>query len=111
MKKIIAVMFVLLLIQKWGAINDFFNPPPDYAAAHAGKVIIYGTAWCGYCGKARNLLKDNNIAFYEYDIEKSLEGYNQFKRLGGSGVPMLLINGEIVKGYNAPKILELAMRE
>jgi mycoredoxin len=108
MKKWIVVVAALLIYQKWDVINRFVYPLPDYAAEHGGKVIIYGTAWCGYCTQARNLLNKNAIAFYEYDIEKSRIGREQFQRLGGNGTPLLLINGEVVKGYNPARILALA---
>jgi len=54
------------------------------------------------------LLKENNIQYVEYDIEKSADGAEQHKRLGGTGVPVMLINGQVVKGYNPERILQLA---
>jgi mycoredoxin len=74
MSKWIVVVAALLIYQKWDAINRFVYPLPDYAAEHQGKVIIYGTTWCGYCAQARKLLNENAIAFYEYDIERPLHG-------------------------------------
>ena len=83
MKKLFLVAIVLVIFQKWGAITNFINPPPDYSLAHDSKVILYATSWCGYCKKTRELLNDNNIAYFEYDIEKSQEGMEQHKKLGG----------------------------
>jgi len=110
MKNLILIAVVILVFQKWDSINNFINPPPDYAAAHDGKVILYATSWCGYCKKTRKLLEDNGVDYFEYDIEKSQEGNKQHKRLGGKGIPVLLINGEVVKGYNPARILELTKR-
>ncbi|MFK7815850.1 MAG: glutaredoxin family protein [Gammaproteobacteria bacterium] len=108
MKKYYIIIAVVAVVLNWSTIANFINPPPDYSAAHDGEVILYATSWCGYCEKARELLTKNNIKFHEYDIEKSPEGREQFKRLGGRGVPMLLINGEVLKGYDPSKIIELA---
>jgi glutaredoxin len=108
LKKVLFVAAIILVIQNWGYINKLINPPPDFAAEHDGKVILYATSWCGYCAKARKLLVENNIDFFEYDIEKSTEGHRQYKAVGGRGIPVLLINGEVVKGYNPKLILELA---
>jgi mycoredoxin len=108
LKKLIIFCLVILIYQKWGVVDNYLNPPPDYSEAHGGKVILYATAWCGYCKKTRALLNENNIPFYEYDIEKSQEGFKQHKSLGGKGIPVLLINGEVVNGYNPTRILELA---
>jgi len=108
MKKLIAIVIALVIIQKWGSILEVINPPPDYADAHSGQVILYATSWCGYCAKARKLLQENGIPYYEYNIETSQIGREQHKNLGGRGVPVLLINGVVVKGYNPAKILKLA---
>lgn len=106
MKKFIIAFAAIVLFQQWGTIQYYLNPPPDYAAAHGGKAILYATDWCGYCKKTRALLKEKNIEYVEYDIEKSEEGAEQHKRLGGRGVPVLLINGEVIHGYNPGGILE-----
>lgn len=108
LKKLFFIAFALILYLQWGAINYYLNPPPDYSQAHGGKVIMYATSWCPYCVQAREFLNDNNIEFVEYDIEQSQEGKEQHKRLGGRGVPVFLINGEVVKGFNQSKILALA---
>ncbi len=108
MKKWIFLAITVLTYQKWDSINHFVNPPPNYAAAHNGEVILYSTAWCSYCTKARKLLDKNGIAYFEYDIEKSAEGKIQYDTLGGDGVPLLLINHRLVQGFNSARIVELA---
>ena len=108
MKKWILFGLVVLTYQKWDQINYFISPPPDYAAAHNGEVILYSTDWCGYCSKARKLLDKNDIAYFEYDIEKSIEGKKQYDTLGGGGIPLLLINQNLVRGFSASRIIDLA---
>lgn len=107
MKKIIVIVIVLVVIQQWGKIQDFIDPLPDYAALHDGKVILYATSTCSYCKKTRKLMSDNNIDYFEYDINKSKEGRAQYTRIGKKVVPVLLINSEIITGYNPTKILQL----
>ena len=108
LKKIFLVAALVLVVQNWGEIKSLINPPPDFAADHDGKVILYATSWCGYCAKTRKLLLKNNIDYFEYDIEKSAEGNRQHKALGGRGIPVLLIKGKVIKGYNPNLIMELA---
>ena len=108
MKKIVLIVIGLAIFQNWEDIKHVVNPPPDYGSMHEEAVILYATQWCGYCKKARSLLSENNIPYYEYDIEKSLEGKEQHKNLGGKGIPVLLIDGEVIKGYSPSKILKLA---
>lgn len=109
MNRYIFILIVTLLFsyQKRDDIRGFFYPPPDYAAAHGVDVIMYGTSWCGYCAKTRALLEEHDITYFEYDIESSQEGYKQYTDLGGRGVPVLQIGGNVVKGYSPTRILEL----
>jgi glutaredoxin len=55
--------------------------------------------------KTRELFKENNISFVEYDIEKSERSLKEYKRLGGTGVPLIKINGKVIRGYNQKVIL------
>lgn len=73
-------------------------------------VILYATAWCGYCKKTREFLAENNIEYIEYDIEKSEEGRKQHKALGGRGVPVLDIKGTVIHGYSV-KNMKFTLKE
>ncbi|KEI73107.1 glutaredoxin [Endozoicomonas elysicola] len=108
LKTVMLFLLALFVYQKWDLINNYFNPPPDFSVQHGGKVILYSAEWCGYCKETRKLLEHQNIPFYEYDIEKSAEGFKQFKRLKGKGVPLVFIGGEVVRGYDPSQILRLA---
>jgi mycoredoxin len=103
--KIILLFLALVVFDQRDKILHYINPPPDYAALHDGKVILYATSWCGYCKKARQFLDQKKIPYFEYDIEKSEEGKRQYRALGGSGVPVLLVNGSVIKGYSPSEIL------
>ena len=70
-------------------------------------VILYSASWCGYCRKTREVLSGNNIPFIELDIEKSTDVYSEFKSLGGVGVPLVLVNKEIVKGFNPMEVMTI----
>lgn len=96
----------LAIFQNKSAIEGYIFPAPDYGDLHGGKVILYATSWCGYCKKARSFMNENNIPFYEYDIEKSAEGRAQYESIGGRGVPVLLVNGSVIKGYSSSEILK-----
>lgn len=108
MKKWFLVLLALLVLQKWGDITRWLNPPPDYGAMHGGKVVLYATDWCTYCAQTRELMRAHGITFHEYDIEKDPVGREQFERLGGVFVPLLVVRGEIIRGYDPEKLLELA---
>lgn len=111
LRRLLVVAALLAVYQKWPDIKAFIQPAPVVDAAHAGKVVLYSTEWCGYCDKARTLMRSNGIDFVELDIEKSAEGNRQHRQLGGGGVPVLVIGGEVVRGYAPERILQLAGRQ
>lgn len=74
------------------------------------KVVLYGTAWCGYCAKTRDYFKAHQIDFIDLDIEKSPEARKAHAKLGGGGVPVVLIGNRKIQGYNAGA-LEAALKK
>lgn len=79
------------------------QPVPEARACNASEqneVVLYSAVWCGYCKQTKQLLAQHNVNYCEYDIERSAEGYERFKRLGGEAVPLLQFNGSIIHGYN-----------
>lgn len=100
MKKYLLIIIALGIFFNWNALRDQFSPPPDFSAQHPEGVVLYATEWCGYCKKARDFFKQHDIAYVEYDIEKSPEGKAQYDQLHGSGIPLLVIRGEVLRGYD-----------
>lgn len=74
--------------------------PRSEAATAQPAVVLYATSWCGYCAATRELFEQNGIRYTELDIEKSTEGYEGHKKLGGRGVPVIAIDDEVVHGFN-----------
>lgn len=65
------------------------------------KVELFSTSWCGYCTKARNYFRSNNIPFSEYDIEKDKVAARRYKQMTTrSGVPFVLIGNRKIQGFN-----------
>jgi mycoredoxin len=98
-----------LIIFKWDVIRSELSPPPDFSAQHPEGVVLYATEWCGYCKKTREFFRQHNIAYVEYDIEKSAEGRAQYDQLHGSGIPLVMIRGQVMRGYD-PDALKEALR-
>jgi glutaredoxin len=109
MKKVIALLALLLVYEKWAYIDAWLNPPPAFVQDHFGTVVLYATEWCGYCQRARKLFEEKGIDYVEYDIEKSELAKQQFDQLGGRGVPVVLYNGEVIKGFSRQAILNLVL--
>jgi glutaredoxin len=69
-------------------------------------VIMYMTFWCGYCRKARDYIHSLNVDLVEYNIEKDKSKREEMlsKSGGSTGVPLIDIEGIIIKGYNPDAI-------
>lgn len=76
----------------------------NYVPASDANVILYGTSWCDYCRKTREYLAKNDIDYVDYDIESSAQGAKEYKQLHGRGVPLLVVNIKVIRGYNPPAI-------
>lgn len=108
MKNVVLLLIAVGIFLNWGKIRDELSPPPDFSAQHPEGVVLYATSWCGYCAKTRDFFKANKIDYVEYDIEKSAEGKAQYDQLNGSGIPLVVIRGEVVRGYN-PSVFKDAL--
>jgi glutaredoxin len=76
---------------------------PQKAIRKPKKVVMYSAVWCGICKKAKNYFQRKGIAFKEYDIETSDKGRRDYKRLNGSGVPLILVGKQRMSGFSASK--------
>ena len=84
-------------------INTYTNVTFDrsiYDTDPGSKVVMYSTDWCGYCKKARKYFRKNNIPFKEYDIEKNSEAVKRYKKMGATGVPVILVGSKRMNGFS-----------
>lgn len=71
------------------------------------KVIIYSTTWCAFCKTEKQYLDRLGVAYVEKDVEEDKAAYEELMaKNGGSfqGVPVTDIAGELVLGFDRPKI-------
>ncbi len=79
----------------------------DFAAYYPDaktRVVVYGTETCPYCAKARAYLKERQVAFGDFDVAKSEKGKQDFAKLGGKAVPVILIGDRQLVGFNQAAI-------
>ena len=56
----------------------------------------------------KSFFKTNGMDYVDYDISKNMEKRKEMiEKTGQMGIPVIDIEGEIVIGYNEPKIREL----
>jgi glutaredoxin len=73
-------------------------------------VIMYMTSWCPYCVKAREYLRSLDVNLIEYNIERDKSKRDEMlsKSGGSTGVPLIDVEGIIIRGYN-PSALRTAI--
>jgi glutaredoxin 3 len=74
------------------------------------RVLMYTTAWCPYCHRARRLLAEKGVPFQEIDLgEHPEERDNMLARSGGRRtVPQIFIGARHVGGSDELHALEWA---
>lgn len=84
------------------------DTPAESAAgepAAAPVVTLYSTTWCGWCRKSRQLMQSLGISFVDKDVESDPRAAAEKARLApGSGVPVLVRGGEVVRGFSEATI-------
>lgn len=77
------------------------------------KVTVYSTTWCAFCSTEKQWLEKLGVEFDAKDIEEDKAAYEELMgKLGGNfqGVPVTDIDGEVVLGFDRPK-LQKALEE
>lgn len=109
---------LLVLLSTPFATSEAPKTPPPASAQQAApdaavqpmpepEVVMYATEWCGFCRKMRTHLDSIGAKWVERDIEKDPVAAQRFvSRFGQSGVPVLEIGKEVVKGYDPQKVNE-----
>jgi glutaredoxin 3 len=74
------------------------------------KVVLYTTAFCGYCARAKALLEAKGVAFEEIDVTFSPDKRAEMKARanGRSTVPQIWINGQHIGGSDDLLALDAA---
>ncbi len=62
-------------------------------------VVVFTIDHCPDCLHAKQYLGERNIDYREFNIEQSAKAKEVFERLGGRGVPFLLIDGARMHGF------------
>ena len=85
----------------------------DTTTTHQGtQVTVYSTSWCAFCHTEMEWLKKLGVEYTAKDIEAEPAARDELLgKTGGNfqGVPVTDINGELILGFDRPK-LEDALR-
>lgn len=71
------------------------------------QVTVYTSSTCPYCIFAKNFLKQHQVAFTEKNVSTDPQARNELIARGHTGVPILVIDGTEVVGFDQQKIVSL----
>jgi len=76
--------------------------------AAVGEVLMYSTSWCGFCERARGLLRRKGVEFREIKLDETPgERETMMNRSSGRrSVPQIFIGDRHIGGYDELAALE-----
>lgn len=80
------------------------DEPVVLTRADPPSIIMYSSQNCMYCHIAKQFFAKHNLPYTEYDIDNSLKNRDTFAILGGRGTPLLIVNKQIIHGYDERQI-------
>ncbi|MBI2625590.1 glutathione S-transferase N-terminal domain-containing protein [Candidatus Parcubacteria bacterium] len=70
-------------------------------------VTVYSTPSCPYCHMAREYLRANKVEFSDIDVSLDNRALDEMVAKSGQiGVPVLDINGQVIVGFDKPRIAQ-----
>lgn len=72
------------------------------------KVHIYSTPTCHFCHMAKDFLTSKGIPYEDFDVAMDLDKRKEMvEKSGQMGVPVVSIDGELIVGFDKPRIMQL----
>lgn len=74
----------------------------DYSAYFSApdvRAVVYGTSDCSFCKSTRAYLDGKGIRYVFADVQASKDAAAQHERLGGGGVPAIVIRDRRIQGF------------
>ncbi len=72
------------------------------------RVVVYGTPSCSWCKRIRDYFNENNVKYRYIDVAANPTIAEEMKRKSGQmGVPQTEIDGQMIVGFDKPKINRL----
>ena len=72
------------------------------------KVTIYSTPTCHYCAMAKDYFNANSVKYESFDVASNIEKRREMMEKSGQlGVPVIIIDDQVVVGFDRPRLAEL----
>ena len=70
-------------------------------------VIIYTSSTCGYCVAAKQYLSEKGVSYTEKNIQTDPNARKELMQKGHMGVPVIIVDGEEIVGFDRAKLEQL----
>lgn len=101
----IGTVSVRQLPESWTGV-----PSESSQAGGTNKVVMYSAEWCGVCKRAKRYFQKNKVRYTEKDIDRSKRARKEFEKLGGRGVPLILVGRKRLSGFSAASFEKIYRR-
>jgi glutaredoxin-like YruB-family protein len=71
------------------------------------RVVLYYADWCPWCKKAKDHLRKRGVDFVLRDVDEEEALEELIEKTGQSSIPVIDVNGKILKGFNANDLDQL----
>ena len=88
------------------AVVSRISSNPGSSAGHCS-VTIYTTQSCPYCMQAKAFLSSKGIGYRERDVGSDDGARQEFARLNGRGVPVILVGDQRMDGFDQGRLTNL----
>ncbi len=81
--------------------------------SNSAKITIYKTSWCAFCHTEMQWLDKLGIPYIAKDIEADKSAYEELmSKTGGSfsGVPVTDVAGDMILGFDRPRLQDAINR-
>ena len=69
------------------------------------QVTIYSATWCAFCHAAKDYLDKKGVPYTEKDVDADRNTAIEAMQISGqTGIPVLSINGQVIVGFDRPRI-------
>ena len=71
-------------------------------------ITIYSTPTCHFCQMAKDFLKEQGIAYTEFDVAHDLDKRQEMiQKSGQMGVPVIIVDDEMIVGFDKERLARL----
>ena len=67
-------------------------------------VLVYTSNTCPYCTLAKNYLSEKGVEYTEKNVQTDKEARKELMEMGHMGVPVVVVDGEQIVGFDKEKL-------